>query len=181
MINFIWQNFISGGKVLDLGCGQGRDVIFLANQGFLVTAVDKSDVAIHQLAIKKDELGLENLNLVCRDLLEFELSKDEYQVIICRNVLNFLNKETALKIIKEMQESVQTGGYIIIEVFTKNDSSFLAENKFLSYFDEQELLKIFSDYDIAYYFENIIFDSGHPGFPAPHKHGVSKIIAKKRN
>lgn len=181
ILNLVWQTFTSGCNVLDLGCGQGRDSIFLAKNGFKVTAVDKSEVAINQLFIKKDEFNLENFNLVCGDITSFKLSQDEYQVVICRNVLNFLNKEAALVVIEGIKENVKVGGYVIIEVFTKDDPSFSGKSKFASYFDEQELLNIFFDYKKIYYLENTILDPGHLGFTTAHKHGVSRIVAMKRN
>lgn len=180
ILGLIWRNFLSDSKILDIGCGQGGDSLFLAKNNFFVTAIDSSDVAISQIKAKKDELKLDNLELICGDISSLSIPlKDEYQVIICRNILNFLDKNKALEIIKNLQENIKKGSYIIIEVFTKNDPSFFLDNKFASYFEEQELLNIFSDYKIFYYLENIILDSGHPGFPNPHKHGVARIIAKK--
>jgi SAM-dependent methyltransferase len=46
----------SRGRALDLGCGQGRNAVWLAQRGWQVTAVDYSDVAINrgrQLAAAK--------------------------------------------------------------------------------------------------------------------------------
>ena len=37
------------GKVLDLGCGQGRDAIALARLGYSVTGIDNSQVGIDQM------------------------------------------------------------------------------------------------------------------------------------
>jgi len=45
------------GRALDLGCGQGRNAVWLAQRGWRVTAVDYSDVAIdraRQLAAAQD-------------------------------------------------------------------------------------------------------------------------------
>ena len=39
---------LSPRRVLDLGCGQGRNAVWLARQGHTVTGVDQSDVAIGQ-------------------------------------------------------------------------------------------------------------------------------------
>ena len=177
----IWHNFLPGSSVLDLGCGQGFNSLFLAKNNFSVTAIDSSDVAINQIKSIKDELKLSNLELICRDINDFKIEKDKYDAVICRNVLNYLDKDKALEIIKNICDSAKICAYIIIEVFTKNDSSFASNNKFVSYFDEQELLKIFSGYKIYFYLENTILDYGHPGFPAPHKHGVAKIIVQNKD
>lgn len=179
ILSLIWKNFLPNSKILDLGCGQGIDSLFLSKNGFSVTAIDSSDVAINQIKIKKDKFKLDNLELICGDINNFNIEKNKYQVIICRNVLNFLDKDKALKILNNLQDNIQKGSYIIIEVFTKNDPSFLSDNKFISYFEEQELLKVFSGYKILYYLENTILDREHPGFSEPHKHGVARIIAQK--
>jgi len=179
ILSLVWKNFPPDSNILDLGCGQGGDSLFLAKNKFLVTAIDSSEVAVKQIKIKKDEFKLDNLELVCGDIRNFDIEEDKYQVIICRNVLNFLNKDEVLKMLHSLQDNIQKGGYIIIEVFTKNDPSFISENKFSSYFDEQELLNYFSGYKIIYYLENIILDSGHPGFTVSHKHGVARIIVQK--
>ena len=179
ILSLVWKNFLPDSKILDLGCGQGVDSLFLSKNGFSVTAIDSSVVAINQIRIKKDEFKLDNLELICGNINDFNIEKDKYQIIICRNVLNFLDKDKALKILNVLLDNIQKGSYLIIEVFTKNDPSFLSDNKFDCYFEEQELLNIFSGYKIIHYLENIILDSGHPGFLSPHKHGVARIIAQK--
>lgn len=44
-----FSSFPEKGKVLDLGCGQGRDAIPLARMGFEVTGIDSSKVGIEQM------------------------------------------------------------------------------------------------------------------------------------
>lgn len=47
-----------GAKVLDAGCGSGRDSLFLASQGFDVTGVDISDVGIQKAQVAAEAKGL---------------------------------------------------------------------------------------------------------------------------
>ncbi len=39
----VWQRLDPGSEFLDLGCGQGRDSMFMAKQGFKVAAVDENN------------------------------------------------------------------------------------------------------------------------------------------
>ncbi|MCB0820944.1 MAG: methyltransferase domain-containing protein, partial [Bacteroidetes bacterium] len=48
------------GKVLDLGCGQGRDSIAIARLGYEVTGIDNSRTGIEQML---EIAASENLNL----------------------------------------------------------------------------------------------------------------------
>ena len=59
---------LSPGKALDLGCGQGRNALFLAQQGFEVTAVDQNELALEilQSIVEQEDLemtvGLYDIN-----------------------------------------------------------------------------------------------------------------------
>src|ERR1700722_10615842 len=46
LVGYIQSKKIKIGKALDVGCGNGRDAIFLAQQGFQVDALDISEEAI---------------------------------------------------------------------------------------------------------------------------------------
>lgn len=46
LVSYYERNLIHPGKALDLGCGPGRNAIYLAQQGFEVTGYDISSVAI---------------------------------------------------------------------------------------------------------------------------------------
>jgi SAM-dependent methyltransferase len=56
-----YENFIKNKvkKVLESGCGQGRDSLFFASKGLYVHAIDSSKVAIENLTTKTKELNLD--------------------------------------------------------------------------------------------------------------------------
>jgi SAM-dependent methyltransferase len=48
---------LAPGRALDVGCGEGADAIWLARQGWTVTAIDVSDVAIRRAREAADQHG----------------------------------------------------------------------------------------------------------------------------
>ncbi|MDJ0923022.1 MAG: class I SAM-dependent methyltransferase [Acidimicrobiia bacterium] len=68
-------------RVLDLGAGQGRNAIWLAEQGHRVTAVDLSDVAIEQARELAAGAGVE-VDLVAADLSAWEPEAASFDLVL---------------------------------------------------------------------------------------------------
>lgn len=62
------------GLALDLGCGSGTNSIYLAREGFSVTAVDISQVALKKAKTKAIEAGVD-IRFIEATLPEFDISK----------------------------------------------------------------------------------------------------------
>lgn len=59
LVSYIQKESVSKGKVLELGCGPGRNAIYLAIEGFDVTAVDLSIEGINWVKERTLEKGIE--------------------------------------------------------------------------------------------------------------------------
>ena len=57
------------GKAIDLGCGEGADAIWLATQGWEVTGVDISDIAVSRAETAAQTAGV-SVEWVCADFVE---------------------------------------------------------------------------------------------------------------
>jgi SAM-dependent methyltransferase len=68
-------------RVLDLACGQGRNAVWLAQQGHAVTAVDWSDVAIEQAGAIAAKAGVE-VEFLARDLLQWDPEPGVYDLVL---------------------------------------------------------------------------------------------------
>jgi SAM-dependent methyltransferase len=68
-------------RVLDLGSGQGRNAIWLAQQGHEVTAVDVSDVATGQASSLAKEAGVE-VSFVAADLATWEPPPGSFDLVL---------------------------------------------------------------------------------------------------
>ena len=89
-------------KALDLGCGGGRNSLFLAENGFDVLAFDKNMEAVMNLNMLAQKNNL-NLKAEVKDLNNEQISTN-FDVIIATVSLQFLENDSAKKLIKSAIE-----------------------------------------------------------------------------
>lgn len=75
--------FLSPGRALDVACGAGRHTLLLAAQGWQVTAVDASRVALELLQARAAEKGLV-VDALVADLTqsEFVIAPEAYDLVV---------------------------------------------------------------------------------------------------
>ena len=99
--------------VLDVGCGQGRDALFIARLGHYVTGVDLSETGIAQLLDDAKSEGL-NIDGVVADLRDYEPTATYDIVVIDRTLHMLLDETVRLNILNRLSQSVRDKGYILI-------------------------------------------------------------------
>ena len=101
------------GHVLDLGCGQGRDALYLARQGFTVTGVDISQVGLDQLSAVARAEHLD-ITVILADIHSWDMQGD-YDMILLDSMLHFYRKdipvETAL--VHNVAYTLESGGLLV--------------------------------------------------------------------
>ena len=89
-------------KALDLGCGQGRNALFLAQHGFDVTAVDQNELSLEILQSIVEQEDLE-MPVGIYDINSASIGQT-YDFIVSTVVLMFLQADRIPAIIQNMQE-----------------------------------------------------------------------------
>jgi len=69
------------GRVLDLGCGQGRNSVWLATLGHEVTGLDLSPVAIDQARRLAAEAGVD-VEFAATDLTQWEPAGEQWDLVV---------------------------------------------------------------------------------------------------
>lgn len=166
-------------KVLDLGCGEGRDSFVLAKNNFNVVAVDYSEEGIRKLNefAQKEKL---KIKVDVSDVKSYLQDCEKFDAIFAMNILQFIDEKNIFKIIKQIQQKTKLNGLNVI-------TSFLAEtpeqkemilSKGRYFFDEGELKELYKDWKILFYKEKLGDWETH-GEPK-HRHFIVKIIAQKK-
>lgn len=165
-------------SLLDIGCGEGKDAVFFAKNGYKVSAFDITRSGIEK-ARRLAEKHNANVNFFTADLLSFKL-ESEFDVIFCSGVLNYIPPEKRRNIFDNLKRHTVSGGINALNVFV--DKPFLpclpdkesSENLWLS----GELSTLYSDWEIHDCSE-VIFDCRSGG--VPHKHCMDILIARNKD
>ena len=142
---------LSPGKALDLGCGQGRNALFLAQHGFEVTAVDQNELALEILQSIVEQEDLE-MTVGLYDINSANL-KQSYDLIVSTVVLMFLQADRIPEIIRNMQDQTNPGGYNLI-VCAMDTEDYPCQVPFSFTFKEGELADYYKDWELIKYNEN---------------------------
>ena len=89
LVNLVETKRIVPGKVFEPGPGLGHDAVYLASNGFRVTALDISERAVSMLRKRAKKLGLD-VDLIVGDVLRDSPTDGEFDYIFERSVLQTL-------------------------------------------------------------------------------------------
>jgi ubiquinone/menaquinone biosynthesis C-methylase UbiE len=104
-----------GMKLLDAGCGTGRNIYYLLQTGVKVYGADASEDAIIKVRTLAKELAptLPERNFIVADLEKLTFEGDMFDVVICSAVLHFSRSEAHFKaIISELWRVLKPGGLL---------------------------------------------------------------------
>ncbi len=145
---------ISPGKVLDLGCGGGRNSLYLALKDFEVTAWDVNENAIEKIKHLSALENISNIHAEVKDLNGVEI-KEDYDFILSTVVFMFLNREQIPSLITNMQQHTVVNGYNLI-IAAMDTDDYPCTLPFFSFtFKPGELKKYYEGWEFIEYNEDV--------------------------
>lgn len=163
-------------KLLDIGCGEGKDSVFFARNGYDVTAFDISDAGIEKTKRLADKVGV-NVKVFKADISDFRLST-QFDILFSSGVLHYIKPEYRKEIFDNYKNHTNKNGMHFFNVFVQKP--FIApppENEPNAYeWKSGELLSHYHDWLIESCPE-VIFDCNSSGIP--HQHAMSKVFSKR--
>lgn len=111
-VDFFAQRADETLNVLDIGCGQGRDALFIARAGHSVVGVDLSPNGVRDMlaVAKKEGLAVEG---IVTDISEF-VPEQSFDILLIDRTLHMLPEPARLAALAQLIPAVVPGGWVLI-------------------------------------------------------------------
>ena len=162
-------------SVLDLGCGEGRNALYLAGKGLRVTAVDASAAGVNKLNYFARQRGL-SVKAEVRDMRDYAFGQS-YDLVVAHGSLHLIEREHWTRLIHSIKDHTNAGGYNVVVVFTDTlpPPEDLADFH-IGLFREGELFDFYHDWDVLLG-RSYILEDEHPG-GIRHRHPINQLVAR---
>jgi tellurite methyltransferase len=179
--------------VLDVGCGQGRNSLFLARRGIAVDALDPSPVAVEQVTQAAEGEAL-TIRTMCGSFQEPGELQREYGGILVFGLIPILTRVQIGDMCRFVDKHLGPGGLLLITAFGTWDPDFEVRstewtpedrNSFRSldgrlrtYLEPGELPALFPGLATVHTWEGLGPEHRHGDGP-PERHGMAEAVMKR--
>ncbi len=133
------QAYRASGTILDIGARFGRDSLFLAKQGWRVTALDNDSGSLNQIRIQAKNKGLA-IKTILADINTY-ISTEKFDGVVASMVLHYIPQVNVPRVISALKGATTLGGWHAISVQT--DKNKLSSIPYL--FKIEELKRYYGD------------------------------------
>jgi len=179
---------------LDIGCGQGRNTLYLAHRGFTVDALDPSQVALDQLTAvcADDDLSIRPIHGTFQDL--GEIGRD-YGSILVFGLIPVLDRREITGLVRAVGTHLGKGGILFITAFGAWDPDCAScstegspvdrtldrrpRDRGRTYLEPGELATFFPDFEELHSWEGMTPEHRHGDGPLE-RHGRAEAVFRRR-
>jgi 2-polyprenyl-3-methyl-5-hydroxy-6-metoxy-1,4-benzoquinol methylase len=115
------QKFPKGAKILCLAEGEGRNAVYLAEQGNEVTAIDMAYEGLEKTRELAKIKGV-NVNTICADLAEYVIENEHWDGIVI--IFGHFPESVRKCVHGSLHSALKKGGKLVIEAYSKDQLNF---------------------------------------------------------
>ncbi len=120
LIRLLGEWDIRPGRVLELGCGTGENAVYLARQGFEVTACDIVPLAIERAQAKARAAGVQ-VRLLTADVLALPDLGPPFPFVFDRGLYHVVRRSNLVGYLKTLEQVTAPGGWYLTLAGNAND------------------------------------------------------------
>ena len=178
-LSLIVDSFL-GLDVLDAGCGEGKNALFLAARGGFVRACDVSEFAIANARELATTRAVEGVRFEVKDVRELQLQANRFDVVIAYGLLHCLRGRSEVSsLCRRLQSATRVGGYLILCAFNDRRQDLTAHPGFSPTLLAHDTYKdLFVDWTLIECSDSDLTET-HPNNGIEHTHSMTRLLAKK--
>ena len=127
-------------ELLDIGCGLGRNCIYLAKNGFTISTFDLSEKSVEATRKKAKEQGAYIKDIRVADMLDMPYPDSSFDCVLAMNVISHTDKIGFDKILNEIKRVLRPGGEAYFTVGSKE--SYWYNNPECIYVDDFTKIRV---------------------------------------
>lgn len=112
----VFENIPAGGNVLCLAEGEGRNAVFLAEQGYKVTAMDLSEVGLNKALRLASDKGVD-IKIEVADLADYQFGEAQWDGIV--SIWAHLPESVRQYVHTQITPALKPAGVFILEAYTE--------------------------------------------------------------
>jgi len=124
-----------GGRILDAGCGSGRDLKAFRSRGFAAVGIDAAEALV---ALAQEFSGAPCFKIRLEDV---DFNREFDAVWACASLLH-LRKTEMLPVLQRLRRSLVEDGVLFASVQIGEGEHLSPDGRFFAYYDPDELLRI---------------------------------------
>ena len=162
--------------VLDIGCGEGKDAVYMAQKGYKVSAFDLTENGIRKTISLAGKRGVK-INAYVDDINTFAAC-GQYDIIYSTGTVQYLFDENKEDFFKKLEKMTRPDGIVFINVFVGKPFLELPPDWDIEekMWKPGELFTYFADWKVER-IDEVIFEDDSGG--VPHFHCMDTIICRK--
>lgn len=129
------KNIPEGGRIMDLGCGSGRDVKWFCDHGYKAYGLDASEELVKKVS---NTLGI----MISTGLIEDWVTTEPFDGIWCCASLMHLNDNALEQFFGNLTYNLKQGGFLFMSVKSGIQTGFDEQGRYLRNFTEEDVHEI---------------------------------------
>ncbi len=124
LIEYLDKYKIKPGFALDIGCGNGRNSMYLAQNGFTVTALDFS---AESLRLAKESNSHKNIKYINVSFFDYQTEDKKYDLVYDGGCFHHIPPHRRFKYLEKVRESLKDDGFYGMEIFNEEGGAVLSD------------------------------------------------------
>jgi 2-polyprenyl-3-methyl-5-hydroxy-6-metoxy-1,4-benzoquinol methylase len=116
LVSYVDSGILKHGKVLDVGCGIGRNSIYLSNNGFEVCGIDFSKTSI-EMAKEIAKVQSIKIDFLCESIFDFQCQPESFDFIYDSGCFHHIKPHRREQYLNTILSLLKPDGYFAMACF----------------------------------------------------------------